>query len=160
VEKLTLKYSEKENKFKYLRNEGFELISQIRFKNLKEINLARNKIKNVSYLDNMLLPHLEILNLSDNYIINIEPVARILSENLKEILLNKNVIEEIESFEDSNFPELEALHVDNNKINFRTKKFKEILKKYGNKLIYEAMNFDEFNKVYTCDIKEESTKLN
>ena len=54
---------------------------------------------------------------------------------------------------------MEALHVDNNKINFKTKKFKEILKKYGNKLIYEAMNFDEFNKVYTCDIKEESKKL-
>ena len=90
---------------------------------------------------------------------NIEPVAKILSEKMKEILLNNNAIEKIDSFEKSNFPELETLRVDNNKINFKTKKFKEILKKYGNKLIYEAMNFSEFNKVYACDIKEESTKL-
>ena len=160
VEKLTLKGPEKEkDHLKYLGNKGFELISKIRFKHLKEINLARNQINNVSYLDNMLLPHLEILNLSYNLIMNIEPVAKILSEKMKEILLNNNAIEKIDSFEKSNFPELETLRVDNNKINFKTKKFKEILKKYGNKLIYEDMNFSEFNKVYACDIKEESTKL-
>ena len=71
-----------------MRNEGFELISQIRFKNLNKINLARNKIKNVSYLDNTLLPHLEILNLSDNLIINIEPVA----EYFKKIIYYKNYV--------------------------------------------------------------------
>ena len=84
VEKLTLKGPEKEkDHLKYLRNEGFEKISQIRFKHLIEINLARNQINNVSYLDNMLLPHLEILNLSYNLIMNIEPVAKILSEKMK-----------------------------------------------------------------------------
>ena len=160
VEKLTLKGPEKEkDHLKYLRNEGFEKISQIRFKHLIEINLARNQINNVSYLDNMLLPHLEILNLSYNLIMNIKPVAKILSEKMKEILLNNNAIEKIDSFENSNFPELETLRVDNNKIDFKEIKFKEILKKYGNKLIYEAMDFNDFNKVYTCNIKEESTKL-
>ena len=76
-----------ENEYRILRDGGFGCISQIRFKNLIELNLANNEIEDITYLDNMLLPHLEILNLSNNKIRDVKPVANLLSEKLVEIYL-------------------------------------------------------------------------
>ena len=159
VENLILKGEQEERNYKWLKNEGFELISKIKFKHLIELNLASNGISSVSYLDNMLLPHLKYLNLSQNSITDIKPVAELLSEHMREILLHDNHIEDIGDFKKSNFNELELLRVDKNKINFKSKNFKEVQKKYGKRLQYKSINFKEFNNKYDCKIDESNKVL-
>jgi transcription elongation factor Elf1 len=160
VEKLIIKGEKTSNdKYPWLKNEGFELISKIKFKHLIELNLASNGISSVSYLDNMLLPHLKYLNLSQNSITEIKPVAELLSEHMREILLHENKIKDIGDFKKSNFNELELLRVDKNNINIKSKNFIEVQKKYGKRLQYKSIDFKEFNNKYDCKIDESSKVL-
>lgn len=160
VENLPLKGEKVEKKYKWLRDDGFKTLSEIRFKHLIELNLSSNGIISVEPLNNMLLPHLKYLNLSINLIIDIKPVAKLLSENLTEILLQENQIEDLEPFKYSNFIEsIDTLRVDNNEIDFKSKSFIDVKKKYGKKLIYKSISFEEFNKKYECDLNEYSNNL-
>lgn len=154
VENLSLKGEKVEKKYRWLGDDGFKALSEIRFKHLIELNVSSNGIASVEPLNNMLLPHLKYLNLSTNLIIDITPVAKLLSEHLNEILLQDNQIDDIGPFKDSNFNELEILRVDKNNINFKSQKFIEVQKKYGKKLIYQSIKFEEFNKKYECDLNE------
>ena len=70
-----------------LGDKGLKLISKIIFKNLKEIDVSGNKIKNIEPLNEMNLPHLEYLNMSYNQIENINPIAELNAKKLKEISL-------------------------------------------------------------------------
>lgn len=63
----------------------------------------------------MLLPNLEIIDLSRNKIENIEPVSNLLSKKLSNIQLQYNSIKDFEPFMHSNFPSLIILNVINNK---------------------------------------------
>ena len=164
---LALKGPKNEIKYKKLDDKGFEYISQIRFKNLIELNLSNNNIINISNLKNMLLPHLEALNLSKNQIADIEPVANLLSKNLHEIYLQHNQIEDITPLLNVKFPiqSLEILRIDNNKFDnnkFETIKnpnFQKLIEKYKNKIIYEAKDWSEFNNKYKCNIDKNDSKL-
>ena len=154
---LKLKGPEKVSEYiKYLEDDGFKLISQLRFKNLKEINLANNKITNLKPLNNMLLPHLEIINFSDNQIKDITPLANLLSENLSEIYLQNNLIQDLKPFLKSHFPLLEILRVDGdgNKEAFKKDSFNNVKKKYKNIIYYKAKSWDDFNKKYEYDGNE------
>ena len=156
VKKLIIKGEKEEKKYRWLRNDGFELISKIKFKHLIELNLSRNGITSVSYLDNMLLPHLKILNLSQNLIEDIKPVAELLSENMREIFLQENQIEDIGDFKNSNFKKLFILRVDKNNINYNSNTFKEVRKIYKEKLVYKSINIEQFNKKYDFDYDEKN----
>ena len=162
TEKLILKGEEKEKKYKWLRNEGFEYLSKIKFRNLIEINLARNGIKNIHYLDDMLLPNLEILNLSENEIKDIKPVAELLSEHIRLIFLQENQIgndnlKYLDTIQ-KKFRELEALRIEDNKIDYESDKFKEIKNKYGKKLVYKV-DLASFNKKYGLQFKKDDKKM-
>ena len=153
---LKLKGPKEEKKYiKYLRDDGFELISKLRFKNLIEINLANNKITNLNPLNNMLLPHLEIINFSDNKIKVITPLANLLSKNLLEIYLQNNQIEDLGPFIISDFPLLEVFRVDGkgNEKAHKKNSFNAVKKKYKNVIYYEPKDWDKFNKDYefNCD---------
>ena len=52
-------------------DDGFKLLSKVIFKDLIEINLSCNGISSVKELDDMLLPHLEYLDLSNNEIVDL-----------------------------------------------------------------------------------------
>ena len=97
-----------------VRDEEFKLISQIKFNQLKEINLSGNNIKNIEYFNKMNLPYLEYLNMSYNRIENIEPIAELNSKELKEIFLQNNEIKDLYPFLESDFPKLEILRIENN----------------------------------------------
>ena len=159
--RLLLKGLKTEDKYKKLDDIGFQYISEIRFKNLIEINLANNKITNLDYLNRMLLPHLEIINFSYNKIANIEPVANLLSKNLFEIYLHYNQIEDLKPFENPKFPiqSLEIFRIDNNKFKVEDPELKILVEKYKNKMIYEIKGWDGLNKKYKCNIDEKSTKI-
>lgn len=158
---LKLKGLKTEDKYKKLDDRGFQYISEIRFKNLIEINLANNKITNLDYLNRMLLPHLEIINFSYNKIANIEPVANLFSKNLFEIYLHYNQIEDLKPFENPKFPiqSLEIFRIDNNNFKVEDPELKILVEKYKNKMIYEIKGWDGLNKKYKCNIDEKSTKI-
>ena len=139
-------------KYPLLKNDGFNLISQIRFKKLIEINVANNEISDITPLNNMLLPYLEIINLSDNQIQNIQPVADLCSENLLEIYLHNNIIEDLGPFLNSHFDHLEILRVDNNEKAIQKTSFQELQKNYGDILFYEAKNWKDFIQKYDLDL--------
>ena len=63
-----------------LNDKNFVLISKIRFNQLNEINLSGNSIINIGPLNKMILPFLEYLNLSNNKIEDIKPVANLKSK--------------------------------------------------------------------------------
>ena len=164
---LKLRGAKDEVKYPKLGNEGFKYISQIRFKDLIEINLSNNNISDITYLNNMLLPHLEILNFSDNQIANITPVANLVSKNLFEIYLQNNQIEDITPFENAKFSiwSLKILRLDGNKFfqNERENQGKadiqKLVAKFGKRLIYEKKSWVDFNKKYNSDADENEDKL-
>ena len=101
----------------------------------------------------MLLPHLEIINFSDNQIEDITPLANLLSEYLSEIYLQNNLIQDLKPFLKSHFPLLEIFRVDGdgNKNAFEKDSFNNVKKKYKNIIFYKAKRWDDFNKEYEYD---------
>ena len=110
----------------------------------------------------MLLPHLEYLDLSNNEIGDVKPVATLKSKHLRIILLQDNYIKSLEPFKDKevNFEELIYLRVDNNKFNEKdVKKDKDLEKKFGKKLIYKTLDTDSFCKKYNINFDPNDEKL-
>jgi Leucine-rich repeat (LRR) protein len=170
---LKLRGAKNEAKYPKLGDDGFKYISQIRFKDLIEINLSNNNISDISYLNNMLLPHLEILNFSDNQIVDITPVANLISKYLSDIYLQNNQIEDITPFENAKFPRwsLEILRLDGNNFNKNEqenqknqdnkskKDIQKLVAIFGKKVFYEKKGWDDFNKKYNCSVDEKDEKL-
>jgi Leucine-rich repeat (LRR) protein len=110
----------------------------------------------------MLLPHLELLNLSNNQIANIEPVANILSKNLYDIYLQHNQIENIKPLLNAKFSieSLEVLRIDNNKFSIdKNPDIQKLLQIYKEKIIYEIKDWSSFNEKYNSNITKNDTKL-
>ena len=137
-----------------LDDEGLKLVSKIRFKKLKSLDLSCNEITNIKCLYRMNLPFLEYIDLSNNHINDIEPLAELNCPELKEICLQNNEIEDISPFMKSNFPKLERLRVDSNHIDYSSFNFKEIQNAYQNKLYYIPKTVKDFNEEYNCKINE------
>ena len=137
-----------------LKDEGFKLISKIKFKKLKSIDLSDNNIKNIEYLYRMNLPFLEYLDLSNNQIENIMPIAELNCPELKEICLQNNEIKDISPFLNSNFPKLERLRIDSNMIDQSSESFKNMRDIYKNILYYTTKTVESFNKEYKSRISE------
>ena len=158
--KLKLKGPKDKSKYKWLKDEGFKLISQIRFTDLIEINFANNEIEDITPINNMFMPHLEIINLSYNKIKNITPLTKLYSKKLSFILLENNLIEDLGPFLDSNFPSLKILKVINNNSAFEKNNFKSVLKKFEDIIICQ-LKWNDFSKRYKLDnnkINEENFK--
>ena len=153
---------------KLLNDQDFKYISQIRFNQLKEIDISENKIKIIEPFKKMSLPFLEFLNLSHNEIEAIEPVAKLKSKNLEYIFLQKNKIKDIESFLESYFPCLKILRAEDYNFNEEEiqeneeekKKRKDILnkidKKYSGIFIHMTLKeqIEKFKKKYKLEICE------
>jgi Leucine-rich repeat (LRR) protein len=137
---------------KGLNEQDFKYISQIKFNQLKEIDISENQITNIQSFNRMSLPFLELLNLSHNEIQIIEPVSNLKSKNIQYIYLQNNKIEDMETFLKSYFPSLKILRVEGN--NIREEILKLINKKYSDKIIYKSFEeqIKEFNKRYKFDI--------
>ena len=151
-----------------LDDQDFKKISQIKFNQLKEIDISDNKITNVNPFKKMTLPFLEFLNLSYNQIQYIEPVTKLKSENLQYIFLQNNKIEDMETFLESDFPFLKILRAEcyNTNLDYKNdkKKIEEISNKINDKYrerficktIEEQIN--EFKKEYN-DISLDATTI-
>ena len=147
-----------------LEDQGFELITQLIFKNLKELIVASNKIKNIECLNNMLLPHLELLDMGDNEIEDIQAIANIKSRYLTTIILNDNKIQTLSPFyeEKPKYFKLQTLAVQNNEdLIGKEKEFKGIKEMHkGIKILFESMDINEFNKRHNTNIIEDEKSYN
>ncbi len=156
---------------KQINDENIQLISLIKFNNLKEINLSENDITNIALLNNICLPFLELLNLSYNRIINIEPLGLINSEKLKYLFIQNNQIEDFQVFfdYDSNFKSLHILRLEDNRIEENSDTFKKLEKKYKDIVISNSyvnklknkykIQYDENVREITINNTEESDSI-
>jgi hypothetical protein len=146
---------------KQINDENIKLISQIKFNNLKEINLSENEITNIEPLCNINLPYLVLLNLSYNKIINIEPLGEINSRKLKYLFIQNNQIEDFEVFFDneyhSNFSSLSILRLEENKIKEDSDTFKKLEKKYKDIVISDSY-FKRLKSKYKIIYNEKDDK--
>ena len=108
----TLSLEDKGNK--KINNEEFKLITKLYIKNLKEIDLSDNKISDIDCLNQMILPHLESLNMSKNEIQKIDPIIDCIK--LRKIDFSHNKISDIKCLSNEILPYLESLNMSNNKI--------------------------------------------
>ena len=130
-----------------IEDEGLKLMSRIKFKNLKILDISKNNIKNIEPLSYMDLPNLKYLKMNDNKIENIEPITQIKSNELKEICLMNNNIKEISPDFQLDYPKLERIRIEGNPLNPDS----EIFQKYSKILLYKSMSFEEFNNKYKCN---------
>ena len=118
-----LDFTEKQSYLKNLENLyiGSNFIKNINFftginlMSLTCLSLCNNYISDISSLDNCSFPNLETLNLSFNQIVNISPICKNRFKNLTNLYLNNNNIRNIDYLEKS-FPILEILNMENNSI--------------------------------------------
>ena len=98
--------------------------------------------------------------LSDNLIENIFPVANLVSEYLADIYLQNNKIKDLGPFLNSEFGYLTFLRVDGNEEAFKKNSFKAVIKKYGNKIMYELKKWDYFASKYNFYLNDKKDDLN
>ena len=135
---------------KKLEDKGMELMSLIRFKDLTILDLSRNKIKNIDFLQTMNLPYLECLNLSHNEIENIELINIYLdSSHLKELDLQGNKIPNIKPLLEIKLKKIDILRIENNNFDPNSEEFinlKNKCDKFGGELIYQERSIERFNQ--------------
>ena len=91
---------------------------QIRLGNLISLNLSRDKLKTISFLNSeeKTLYSLQTLILSHNEINDIEPLSQVYYPKLKKLILNDNKISSIACIQTFEFEELEELNLSCNPI--------------------------------------------
>ena len=147
---------------KKLNNENIKCLSQIKFNQLIEIDLSENGIIDIEPLCNMNLPFLEFLNLSSNKIKNINPLGRINSKKLKYLLIHNNEIEDINILKSPEFMTFDILALENNKgLVEDSKPFKELISLYENssKLLVTSKKFEEIKNQYNLGYDENTKKV-
>ena len=160
----------REEKYIHLNNrklddQDFIYISQIRFNQLKEIDISENAITSIEPFKKMRLPFLEFLNLSYNQIKFIKPLTKLKSEKLKYIFLQHNKIEDIEALSESDFQFLKILRAEDYNFDLSNKndeeikkkedeKLKKVKQKYSDKFIFKSneQQIKEFKNKYELDI--------
>ena len=141
-EKLILRYKE-------LFDIDLEKIAQLKLVNLKELDLSHNKIKTIDYLRNMYLSFVQYLSLNNNHIKDVNPLKNINFKELIELNLQNNDIDDVKPLADTEMPVIEILRIEGNKnINVALDNFKQVIKKYDKKLIYQCISFEDFNEKY------------
>ena len=91
---------------------------QIRFSNLLTLDISRNKIKSISFLetDDKTLFSLHNLNIGYNDIKSLEPLVTVYYPKLQKLLANDNQINDITCVQNFKFKELEDLNLSSNPI--------------------------------------------
>ena len=137
-------------------------ISQIKFNQLKELDLSENEIENIEPLCDAKLPFLEYLNLSNNKIEKIETLGQIFFKNLKYLFIQNNQIENIDVFIEPEFPTLEILRLENNRIVENSQSFKKLLVLYNqdkNILISKIEKIYEIRKILNINNESNNEKI-
>jgi len=102
---------------KKIGDEGLKALCGFKFKNLTQLLLEENNIKNIDCLQkNYFGTNLIAIDLSSNKISNIDVLAKVNFPKLHHLFLNSNQISSIEVLSKVKFPELKELNLSCNKI--------------------------------------------
>ena len=138
---------------KIIGDEGFNHLSKIYFKELKEFRIGSNNITNIKPLLQARFENLEKLYLDNNKIFDISVLEKVKLKGLQELYLSHNYIKNINALEKAQFIKLKKLNLSYNqisninvleKVNF--KKLKE-LNLGGNQItdlrVFSKVNFEK-----------------
>lgn len=148
-----------------LRKKGLDdlslrTLSNIKFLNLKEMDLSYNNIRNIDYLQYMFSKFLQYLSLNDNKIEDIKVLESMDFSNLKELNLQNNNIKKVEPLLETKMPVLELLRIEgNNDLNPVMHEMKQLIKKYTKKIVFVVQTYQDFNKKYDVSISKTNKKL-
>ena len=145
-----------------LGDKGLELLSKIQFKNLKEINLSQNEIKNIEPLKNMNLSNLQKIDLSFNEIESIQIFKELKAPYLKDICLQNNKIGDFSPINDNEcFKDLQRLRIEANQKKKVLDSFKnQLIKKFKRINLYsEVISWDKFVEKYKVKIKDKKNRI-
>lgn len=99
-----------------LFDDALRKINDIEFENINKLDLSDNYIKNIDSFAKSNLNNLEIINLSKNNITNLSSLSLINLSQLKELNLSWNNINNIDKLNKANFNTLKVLNLSFNKI--------------------------------------------
>ena len=146
------------------RNVGnieLNLMCQVGFENLKEINLSNNNISDIAPIKNLTTTQLQKVDLSSNKIQNINVLETVLENNkdIESIKLNNNLIKDITILKKKKLSVLKEINLDNNRI--IQKEFLEIKNLFRDKLkTTKAGNeFNECVLIYELNPKDNKIKI-
>ena len=145
-----------------LGDEGLKSLSKIQFKNLKEINLSNNGIKNIEPLKNMNLSNLRKIDLSFNKIESIQIFEELKAPYMKDICLQNNKIEDFSPiYNNKCFRSLQRLRIEaNQKIKDLDNLKYQLIKKYKKINLYsEIISWDKFVEKYKVEIKDSKDSI-
>jgi len=135
------------------------LLPNIRFNQLKLIDLSDNNLSNIEFLNYISLPFLEFLNLSHNKISNIDPIGEMKSKSLAFIYFQNNEIKDIKSFLNNKFPTLQILRLENNSnLNRNNSSFRRLEEMYMNKIITDS-EIEEIKRNYNFNENDHNLSL-
>lgn len=97
-------------------NNGFYILSKIKFDRLRKLYLENNDISDINYLEYGDFSQLESLNFYQNKISDINVLNRVNFRGIKELGFEKNKISDISVLGKIKFPNLEVLILDSNEI--------------------------------------------
>ena len=140
---------------KNIGDKELDLITELNFKNAKELNFSNNNIKDISKFGKLKAPNLKKLGLSFNSINDISKIDKIASNltNLEVLDLSNNQIENADILKKKIFEKIKEINLENNKI---VKEEIESIKR----IIKETINKNrEFKLVYRFDKLEEKIKI-
>lgn len=143
-----------------LDEKDLETMTQISFPRLKDLDISKNNIGNISSLKNLDTSNLESLKMNDNKIENIDVLESLNLTKLIELGLQNNNLKSVSPLLKSNLPVLELLRIEgNNQIDTSLNDFKKLVKKYSKKVIYITQTFGDLKKKYGITINEKSEKI-
>ena len=130
---------------KNVGNIELNLLSEVGFKNLKEINLSKNNISDIEPIKNFKTTKLQKIDLSSNKIKDVNALKPVLDKNkdIESIKLNNNLIKDISIFKENKFSQLKEINLDNNRI--LEKDFQDVKNMLGEKL-KTTKTGNEFNE--------------
>ena len=139
---------------KNIGNLELNLLSEVEFKNLEEINLSNNKISNITPIKNF--KSLKKIDLSSNKIKDIKALKEISknNKNLENINLSNNSIKDVEILKENIFPCLIEVNLDKN--NIIKKDIEEIIKILNTNKEIKRMNKDFSNMNLKVNLQENS----
>lgn len=133
---------------KNIGDHEFKLISKINFKNLEEINLSHNKIKDIDSMKKSNFPKLKKIDLSYNEIFDINVFKELSqkSPDIEYIDLSNNLIKNADVFKEKIFEKIIVINLNNN--NIFQKDLDEIRRIYIDHSFYEN---SKYTLIYKLD---------
>ena len=145
---------------KGLTNEDLELLEDVKFSQLINIDFSDNNLQNTDFLKSLNTNKVKSLNLENNNINNIEALKEKEFPKLESLNISNNKIEDPSPLLELKSEALKLIKiVGNSGFEYTSKQMKEIIDKYTKKIITVSITFEQFVNKYNCLFKEDNKIL-